>query len=558
VPAVVDFSTPHVGYLLGAPVAQADQQGQAPCSTLGDETTPCPELMKTADGGRSWRVVKTGSRGLLAMAFTSPSVGVLAAADCKGKAPSAHAPLTGCSGDVYRTGNGGASWHFVLRTIEPVLALGEAGDRAWAVEASATTFRRPDSPGWLKVLKSNDVLSHWAVVSTVAGSAFGEPVPSGLSVALRVASGSLAAMVVFSLADCAMMGCYFDDLLTTADGGRTWARSSLNYTGPGCPPGVSGFSDDAAGRMVVFTTSACPGQADQALVSADQGAHWTTARHFGFGAVPSAMALSATGTGWAVEGGTVLLSRDRGTRWAQVWPAPAPTAGIDFLGPRTGYGIGDEADPGALLQTDDGGQYWRQVYSLGAEVAEVDFVGARAGWALAFPLRVGGGLAELLETADGGSSWSVVRLPRWAALALSQAEADAPEAEQLTLVRAVSASQVLVVLPPRAPQGPQAGTPEALLTTSDAGKMWRTSPLRGWDAAEGTAQFVTRSAGWAVGSRSGRPVVLRTPDGGQRWVATGDGPTSSTASVGVALGGLYGYALDGMQERKSGSRVNGP
>jgi photosystem II stability/assembly factor-like uncharacterized protein len=442
----------------------------------------------------------------------------------------------------------------VLRTPEPVLALGDAGRAAWAVEVSATTFANPASPGWLKVLKSDDGLSHWAVVSTVVASAFGEPVPPGISVTLQVASGSRAAMVVLSLADCAMMGCYFDDLLTTADGGRTWAPSSLtplDYTGPGCPPGVNAFSDDAAGHMVVFTTSSCPAQADRALVSADQGAHWTTARQFGFGAVPSVMALSAAGTGWAVEGGTVLLSRDRGTRWAQVWPAPAPTGGIDFLGPHMGYGIGDEADPGALLVTDDGGRHWRQVCSVGAQVAEVDFVSARAGWALAFPLRVGGGLAELLETADGGSSWSVVALPRWAALALNQAEAGAPEAEQLTLVRAVSASRVLVAVPPLAPQGPQAGTNEALLTTSDAGKTWGTSPLTGWGPAEGTAQFVTRSAAWAVGSRSGRPVVLRTQDGGQRWVATGGGPASSTAGVGIALGGTYGYSLDSVSARST-------
>lgn len=231
------------------------------------------------------------------------------------------------------------------------------------------------------------------------------------------------------------------------------------------------------------------------------------------------MALPTPAVGWGVDGGNIMLTSSGGVAWRQVWPAPAPTEGTDFLSPTLGYGLGDQSDDGAVLVTRNGGENWRQVASVGVQLAQVDFTSASVGWALAFGRPLGGGTAEVLVTDDGGQSWATVPLPPRAALALTSVQGNEPGAE-LSLLHSISARSALLLVPQQV--GPNGSTvlPPTMLLTSDGGQHWQQTALSRWGGGVATASFayepLSRSVGnwdgWLIGSGA-----CTRPGRGDRW-----------------------------------------
>lgn len=567
-PAAVDFASPGVGFLVGRAgegtarrspdVAGVDGE---PCSYGGGDMPACTVLLGTDDGGQDWSPSGHDLGQIWAMTFLSPAQGFLALTHCRTLAGGEGAfPPGGCRGDVEATDNGGASWHPVLATKGPVLALAAAGRRVWAVEANfAASTGKGVGPGSLRLWRSNDAGASWSKEATLAGDQLPAPLNGDLDVQLQFASPSVGAMVLFASSSCAMHGCGLDDLFTTHDGGRTWTLAQL----PGahdlaCGQSIDGLGVSPGDRLVVetsFPSASCPAYPAGVALSTDGGRRWTPARTFGFGPFVSSMALPTPAVGWGVDGGSIMATSDGGVRWRQTWPAPTPSEGTDLLTPSFGYGLGDQSDDGAVLVTADAGRSWRQVASLGVQLAELDFTGASSGWALAFSRPLGGGGAELLVTDDGGRSWATVPFPPPAALALTSVQGNQPGAE-LSLLHAGPARSASILVPQRV--GPDGSTvlPPTLLFTSDAGHHWRQTALARWAGGvvaassaggPGIGSSANESA-WLIGSGTGAAPVLAVRTAATRaWRVIGRVPAPLSNPDGV----VYGYGLDALSGQRA-------
>lgn len=107
-------------------------------------------------------------------------------------------------------------------------------------------------------------------------------------------------------------------------------------------------------------------------------------------------------------------------------PAPVPTAAIQFLTANEGWGVGTPFDPGAILETIDGGRTWSVVFSVpGAAFSDIRFANSSNGWVAGAtqPWDPHSSQGLLWRTTDGGQSWSPVpatmRLPALPAIAFS-------------------------------------------------------------------------------------------------------------------------------------------
>jgi photosystem II stability/assembly factor-like uncharacterized protein len=559
-PAAVDFPSSSTGFVVGRPATpgiSAGSTGLSPCAYGGGPVPPCTVLLRTDDGGQAWSPSGHGLGQIWAMAFVSATTGFLAVTHCRAMARDYEGfPPGGCPGEIEATSNGGGSWYRALSTPEPVLALAATGGYVWAIEADfAALAAHPVSPGWLRALRSDDDGAAWSSEGTLKGTELPALPDSDLDVQLSLVSASVAAMTLFSSSTCAMHGCGLDNLLTTRDGGHSWSIAHLpGGAGVGCGQHVDGLGVAPGSRIVVGTgfSGQCPAYPSGVAVSTNGGKTWVPVQTFNFGPFPSTVAFATALVGWGVEDGTVLRTTDGGSNWRQVWPAPSPTEGVDFLTPGFGYGLGDQSDEGAVLVTGDAGQSWHQVASLGQDLVELDFTSASTGWALAFDKPLGAGRAGLSVTYDGGRSWAAVPLPNWAAMDIAQLEGDQPGAE-LSLLHASSARSAELVVPPPVPPFGARAQPGAVLSTSDAGHDWARTALPDWAVGIATAGFADRSNGWVIaGDVPGGPAVLESSSGGARnWSVVGDVPSVLSSGPGAAyIDAVVGYGLDMVSARQ--------
>jgi photosystem II stability/assembly factor-like uncharacterized protein len=145
-------------------------------------------------------------------------------------------------------------------------------------------------------------------------------------------------------------------------------------------------------------------------------------------------------------------------------------------------------------------------------LTQVHLVSASTGWAFAVP-GDGRGLGRLVRTTDGGDHWTTIGLPS----SLLSPNLDAIDAHDglhawmlVTLGAESTASHELVVV----------------VSTTDGGRHWTTTPKHQIDGHGTAVQFVdplhgwmfaTPSAGGAVGAAD--TTLYRTADGGTHWAA---------------------------------------
>ena len=195
----------------------------------------------------------------------------------------------------------------------------------------------------------------------------------------------------------------------TADGGASWTPATLR----GLPAGVvvqgPVFIDAARGFAVVDAVSGL-----RIYRTLDGGESWTLAATplDGFAAVPQSIQVLAFGNSVLLPVGSALIvSRDGGRTFPDYHPLPAGAgvegrvACLDALHCRAAYDR-------VFASSEDGGASWRTLaprlpgqLQLAGQVMPVDPLTA---WAVA----IGGEGQKLVRTADGGVSWTEVRLPR--------------------------------------------------------------------------------------------------------------------------------------------------
>jgi photosystem II stability/assembly factor-like uncharacterized protein len=240
---------------------------------------------------------------------------------------------------------------------------------------------------------------------------------------------------------------------------------------------------------------------------------------------------------------------------------------IYFLNVQTGWIAGSN---GALLTTDDGGATWKATAKPTEDnLRDVFFLDAKTGWLLCerdfTKLRRGESRSYLLETSDGGATWSrfvlnpqisrfIVSDNRRTAWAVGELgsfyklqtedlrwQRQAPPTRYKLRGGALLNDREAVLL----------GAGATILHTSDAGKIWRGAIVYDADNAFfNSVFFVARSLGWAV---AGGGKIFATTDGGKTWRAQ-NSPTDSdlfdvrflTANEGWVIGdnGTLLYTAD--------------
>lgn len=211
--------------------------------------------------------------------------------------------------------------------------------------------------------------------------------------------------------------------------------------------------------------------------------------------------------GWAVGAkGTILATSDAGATWVpQESGVDATVVDVSFVDPLRGWAA---VEDGTVLVTQDGGQAWtRQFNTTGGGMAAISFADASHGWAVG-----GQGSETVLRTSDAGASWQADSL---------QIEGDYPwQLAPVDVERCWLLAEWDV--------GEAAGVD--IFWTDNAGLRWRrVSEVTGQSVHAMT--FADAKTGWLAGW-GGR--VLRSSDGGRRWIQQETGSQAYLAAI-VAL-----------------------
>lgn len=259
------------------------------------------------------------------------------------------------------------------------------------------------------------------------------------------------------------------------------------------------------------------------------------------------------------ESKQIYSTQDGGRNWTLVTATAQSPSGTGPGVPFSGY-VGRMAslsgatafmalNRSGVEETTDGGRSWTAIPTLpvASDLATVGFSSSEDGWVEVSQ----GGQVDIYVTADGGKTWSLrypANPPVSGLAAIGNTFYGLVPVQGGTEVWSYGASGDWVELA-RFPSGPgpvnplgMTGSPsswvvygqERLHLSPNAGRTWTASqPLPGFVVS---ASFGTRAAGWYVdAASSGKNLLLRTTDGGERWtpVATPFSPATVVAEAGL-------------------------
>jgi hypothetical protein len=128
----------------------------------------------------------------------------------------------------------------------------------------------------------------------------------------------------------------------------------------------------------------------------------------------NAIQVVGSRTVWAVGTGAILTTGDGGRTWTRVWHGAQELLQVDFVSASTGWALGNHI----LLGTADGGRHWRQLGQPAVgPLRQVHFASPTRGWGVAGgnDRPKGGpvpqGATRLVQTSDGGRSWTALAAP---------------------------------------------------------------------------------------------------------------------------------------------------
>jgi hypothetical protein len=517
-------------------------------------------VLRSADHGRHWRVVlsphvSTSSLGLVASYFLGPQHGWAAWEDENG------------STSVYRTSDGGLSWHrseaLAGTPNIPVLfdQLFFADPQHGWLLGVGTNFN-PGSADSLTMFwwRTDDGGRTWSELPASSLPLQGLELPShGNTSCPEISSPHLAfatANVGFFTEGACEHGTARPLIWRTGDGGRHWTASLLPAPAGGWGRWATlGQAGADVGAPDVISSPAGPTILVPASVgssrlvierSVDMGHTWQIAstvdtRALPLGTTPADWFDPINTRDWVVAApGGLIETTTAGRTWTFTRsPFTPPDLPASFTSPENGFVQGT----GLLVavHTGDGGRTWSPesvplssselaAWSPGNAVSTVKVVGPR--------LAVAAGAAGLMISSDGGRTW-VERLGPASPVSQidfvnSRVGFAVDDGELLAstnggiswrgLLHPVSGGVSGIAF--WSARDGVAAVGQRLFLTSDGGTTWR--PLRlppGWivsDAFIGGGEptgvcFTDKGIGWAVASRGGRQAVLVTTSGGHSW-----------------------------------------
>lgn len=436
--------------------------------------------------------------------------------------------VTGASGALYTTANGGATWTkrdtglfvnyadvsmptatnaWIVATGGVIRATSDAGV-TWGAQTSGvgvelkSVFFRDASTGWAsgafgRVLRTTDGGSTWSSVTIDTGLTVND--------------------VWFVSAAEGYAACSNGALYRSDDGGANWmlvTTASSALSGGLFTSGTTGWIVGADGYVAKTTDSA---------------GTWSRQK-YGLGWALYDVTDASGWKCWAVgEGATVMKSTDSGDHWSKVDINISPIYslhGVDFYGSSAGYVVGGS---GAIARTTNGGESWE----TSTWVKPTTFYDVEAlDQTTAF---VVGGQGNILKTTDNGVTWqsqipATPSTPAFHDIEFCDASNGYAVGANGLVGRTTDGGSTWTTQ--TVPLGPSifgvavlsptnawfVGSAGVMCHTTD-GTTW-TGPGTGWGTLT-DIEFIDDQNGWVL-SEAG--VVYTTSNGGGDWTATPGGP----------------------------------
>lgn len=211
--------------------------------------------------------------------------------------------------------------------------------------------------------------------------------------------------VEFLNADIGFIGTFQGKFYKTIDGGATW--SEVTNISPN-PAGICGIN--AVGTSTVYGVGLFAEPATL-IKSTDSGETWTSTDMSAYATALVEVKFFDEMVGYAAgksaTGGIVIKTTDGGSTWTEIYNSG--TAGefvwklqiLEGSSGNTLFGAVQQAatNPGRLIKSTDAGANWTEKDVPGADIQAVGFISETHGW-------MGGSEAGIVETTDGGDTWT--------------------------------------------------------------------------------------------------------------------------------------------------------
>jgi photosystem II stability/assembly factor-like uncharacterized protein len=435
-------------------------------------------VLRTVNGGATWKRFHTGLGELRAIQFTSSSTG-----------------WAGGGGEIVHTSDGGAHWTSQLST----------GNGA---EMSGLSFA-DSRHGWVTTFGGHPAPSP-AVYDTTDGGAHWTQ---------QTAAPAAGWLWAFALAPSdAVIGGVGGRLNHTSDGGTTWQ--------PGTQAAAGFFGNLYALQFIDSSRGWTAGSAGEILKTSDGGVAWEP-QDSGTSQDLHDMKFVDAENGWAVgDQGTIVHTTDGGATWTpQTSGFTDDLAGVTFADAQHGWAVGgtidlyDALSTGVIVNTTDGGQHWTKQTTPVADAAlsDVAFAGPQHGWAVGEIWGDAGTNATvILATIDGGATWTR-QLTYYPPMTGNTSNG------VLTSVACIDAERAVAV-------GSDDSGTEIFRTVNGGARWTRLVQPVSWGVLDLTdVVFADATHGWAVGpglrTRERAHTVIKTTDGGRTWTKQFVGPT---------------------------------
>jgi len=483
-------------------------------------------LFATTNGGGHWRFVRPrlGRFWFLSAATVDPA-----------HPGTVYASWTryGVGSNLYKTTDGGDSWHRVATQGQPSFT-----SLVIDAELPGTIFATDDTnPG---IYTSTDGGTTWSILTLPLQTADG----------LHVFPGSRGTLYATTSSG---------TLFTSADAGATWqtvgTKASLAYSplavdpqdpetlygaGDGVVKSIDGGRDWTEGgtglvNTLISSLVLAPGSSTTLYAGTYGGIYKTTNR----GRTWQREKIAAAGTAWVVtlavspqrprvlyavaQGRGLFKSSDAGVHWSSA-RTPFPSKGvraiaIDPQRPRTVYvaDCGGACSAATFQKTDDGGASWRKITGIPWAVQSLAIDPQHPNTVFAGTVR-----GEIFRSSDGARSWQRVATPP-------------------TLPKSHQYAVVTIAIDPRNPDNVYAGrSAGGILKSSDGGNTWTKANTGLIDRSVNTLAIDPRDPRILYAS-AGAPLtiapgaVFRSTDGARTWHPFG---------AGLSAGGVTAFAID--------------